>query len=126
MAQGSRTLEVAKGPFAQEQTEKCPDSCCFLFLFFLSQVKDTEVRGTRFVITGLKTGGKYRFRVIAFNAAGNGEAGEVPEVLEVNDRTGESFLVKCFKAPFPRRRELVPSLKGSIRSYIFPCSCSGS
>lgn len=42
------------------------------------------------MITGLKTGGKYRFRVIAFNAAGNGEPGEVPEVLEVNDRIGKS------------------------------------
>lgn len=53
------------------------------------QAKDTEIRGTRFVITGLKTGGQYRFRVIAFNLAGNGEPGEVPEVLEVKDRTSE-------------------------------------
>lgn len=53
------------------------------------QAKDTEIRGTRFVITGLKTGGQYKFRVIAFNVAGNGEPGEVPEVLEVNDRTSE-------------------------------------
>ena len=42
-----------------------------------------------FVITGLKTGGLYRFRVMAFNAAGNSEPGEVPEALEVKDRTGE-------------------------------------
>lgn len=60
-----------------------------MFVFF--QAKETEVRGTRLVITGLKTGGKYKFRVIAFNAAGNGEPGEVPEVLEVNDRTSEFF-----------------------------------
>lgn len=53
------------------------------------QAKETEIRGTRFVITGLKTGGQYRFRVIAFNAVGNGEPGEVPEVLEVTDRTSE-------------------------------------
>ena len=53
------------------------------------QAKEKEVRGTRFVITGLKTGGLYRFRVMAFNAAGNSEPGEVPEVLEVKDRTGE-------------------------------------
>lgn len=58
-----------------------------MYVFF--QAKETEVRGTRLVITGLKTGGKYKFRVIAFNAAGNGEPGEVPEVLEVNDRTSE-------------------------------------
>ncbi|TWW80211.1 Titin [Takifugu flavidus] len=51
------------------------------------KAKDTEIRGTRFVITGLKTGGQYRFRVTAFNVAGRGEPGEVPEVLEVNDRT---------------------------------------
>lgn len=54
------------------------------------QAKETEIRGTRFVIAGLKTGGKYKFRVTAFNAAGKGEPGEVPEVLEVNDRTSES------------------------------------
>lgn len=45
------------------------------------------------MITGLKTGGRYKFRVTAFNAAGNSEAGEVPEVLEVNDRTSESVWV---------------------------------
>lgn len=56
---------------------------------YVSKAKETEVRGTRLVITGLKTGGQYRFRVTAFNAAGNGEPGEVPEVLEVNDRTSE-------------------------------------
>ncbi|TNN69535.1 Titin [Liparis tanakae] len=50
------------------------------------KAKETEIRGTRLVIAGLKTGGKYKFRVTAFNAAGNGEPGEVPEVLEVNDR----------------------------------------
>lgn len=93
MAQGNRKLGVGEEHFAQELTGKFPHSC-----FFVSQAKDTEIRGTRFVIAGLKTGGKYRFRVIAFNAAGNGEAGEVPEVLEVNDRTGESFWVKCFRA----------------------------
>lgn len=58
-------------------------------MYVFCQAKETEVRGTRLVITGLKTGGKYKFRVIAFNAAGNGEPGEVPEVLEVNDRTSE-------------------------------------
>lgn len=47
------------------------------------------------MIAGLKTGTKYRFRVIAFNAAGNGEPGEVPEVLEVNDRTGKSETLKA-------------------------------
>lgn len=57
------------------------------------QAKDTEIRGTRFVITGLKTGGQYRFRVMAYNIAGNSEPGEVPEVLEVNDRTSESCAV---------------------------------
>lgn len=41
------------------------------------------------MISGLKTGGQYRFRVTAFNAAGNGEPGEVPEVLEVNDRASK-------------------------------------
>ena len=47
------------------------------------------MRGTRFVITGLKTGGLYRFRVMAFNAAGNSEPGEVPEALEVKDRSSK-------------------------------------
>lgn len=45
------------------------------------------------MITGLKTGGKYKFRVIAFNAAGYGEPGEVLDMLEVNDRTSESFWI---------------------------------
>lgn len=58
----------------------------------------------------MKTGGKYRFRVVAFNAAGNGEAGEVPEVLEVNDRTGESFWVKSFRALV----NLYPVLRGRM------------
>lgn len=56
----------------------------------LFQAKEIEIRGTRFVITGLKTGGHYRFRVIAFNVAGNSEPGEVPEALEVKDRISES------------------------------------
>lgn len=62
------------------------------------QAKDTEIRGTRFVIAGLKTGGQYKFRVIAFNAAGNGEPGEVPEVLEVKDRSSKFVRVTLFKA----------------------------
>lgn len=66
------------------------------------------------MIVGLKTGAKYRFRVIAFNAAGNGEPGEVPEVLEVNDRTGKSVCIKLFKAVFPQQYELVSSLKSKM------------
>ncbi len=61
------------------------------FYICIFQAKETEIRGNRFVITGLKTGGQYKFRVIAFNAAGNSEPGEVPEVLEVNDRSSESM-----------------------------------
>jgi len=49
------------------------------------------------VITGLKTGGQYRFRVIAFNAVGKGEPGEVPEVLEVNDRSSELIQKSFFR-----------------------------
>lgn len=109
-----------KEPCAQEQTGK------FLNLVFACfQAKDTEIRGTRLVITGLKTGGKYRFRVIAFNAAGNGEAGEVPEVLEVNDRTGECLWVRCFQAPFPPLYERGPNLKAKMLRSVCPSSCSG-
>lgn len=86
--------------------------CLILLLMCIScgfQAKEKEIRGTRFVITGLKTGGHYRFRVTAFNAAGNSEPGEVPEALEVKDRASELdlyllitlvvvLLLKCIKA----------------------------
>lgn len=62
-------------------------------LHYVFQAKETEIRGTRFVISGLKTGGQYRFRVTAFNAAGNSEPGEVPEVLEVNDRASKLNII---------------------------------
>ena len=45
------------------------------------------MRGTRLVVTGLKEKGLYKFRVVAFNTAGLGEPGEIPEALEVKDRT---------------------------------------
>ncbi|KAK5889759.1 hypothetical protein CesoFtcFv8_013347 [Champsocephalus esox] len=70
-------VHALQTPMPIVETETC----------FCLQAKETEIRGTRLVIAGLKTGGKYKFRVTAFNAAGNGEPGEVPEVLEVNDRT---------------------------------------
>lgn len=44
------------------------------------------MRGTRFVITGLKEA-TYKFRVVAFNIAGLGEPGEIPEALALKDRT---------------------------------------
>ncbi|KAJ8352204.1 hypothetical protein SKAU_G00236800 [Synaphobranchus kaupii] len=50
------------------------------------KAKDKEIRGTRFVVAGLKELGLYRFRVRAVNAAGVGEPGEVSEVIEVKDR----------------------------------------
>lgn len=83
------------------------------------QAKDTEIRGTRFVITGLKTGGQYRFRVIAFNAAGNGEPGEVPEVLEVSDRTSEFV----FKSVSLRTYRAFLEQDNSPSDFV-PCSCS--
>lgn len=60
--------------------------------FFISlQAKDTEIRGTKFVVAGLKEGGLYRFRVRAVNAAGAGEPGLVSELIEVKDRTSKSL-----------------------------------
>lgn len=53
------------------------------------QVKDTEIRGTKFVVAGLTEGGLYRFRVRAVNAAGVGEPGLVSELIELKDRTSE-------------------------------------
>ncbi|MCJ8732919.1 hypothetical protein PDJAM_G00216430, partial [Pangasius djambal] len=49
------------------------------------KAKEKEVRGTKFVITGLKENGFYKFRVLAFNAAGLSEPGEVAEVLEMKE-----------------------------------------
>lgn len=58
------------------------------------QAKDTEIRGTKFVVAGLKEGGLYRFRVRAVNAAGVGEAGLVSELIEVKDRTSKD-VIRC-------------------------------
>lgn len=56
---------------------------------FSFQAKDTEIRGTKFVVAGLKEGGLYLFRVRAVNAAGVGEPGLVSELVEVKDRTSK-------------------------------------
>lgn len=58
---------------------------CFVHL----QAKDTEIRGTKFVVDGLKEGGLYRFRVRAVNAAGVGDPGLVSELIEIKDRTSK-------------------------------------
>lgn len=55
---------------------------------FFFQVKDREIRGTKFVVTGLKEGCFYKFRVRAVNAAGIGEPGEVTDIIEMKDRIG--------------------------------------
>lgn len=57
--------------------------------FASAQAKDTEIRGTKFVVAGLKEGGLYRFRVRAVNAAGVGDPGLVSELIEVKDRTSK-------------------------------------
>lgn len=62
-----------------------PDGA-FVFL----QAKDTEIRGTKFVVTGLKEGGLYQFRVRAVNAAGVGDPGLVLELIELKDRTSKT------------------------------------
>ncbi len=59
-------------------------------IFLLFQAKDKEVRGTKFVITGLKENAFYKFRVLAFNAAGLSEPGEVADALEMKDRISKS------------------------------------
>ncbi|KAJ8416941.1 hypothetical protein AAFF_G00328190 [Aldrovandia affinis] len=51
------------------------------------KAKDKEIRGIKFVVSGLKELGLYRFRVRAVNSAGVGEPGDVSEVIEVKDRT---------------------------------------
>lgn len=61
------------------------------------QVKDKEIRGTKFVVPGLKEGSLYRFRVRAVNAAGVGDPGEVSDAIEVKDRTGEKNEFYIFK-----------------------------
>lgn len=54
----------------------------------LPQGKDKEVRGTKLVVTGLKEGAFYKFRVRAVNIAGIGEPGEVTDIIEMKDRIG--------------------------------------
>lgn len=56
--------------------------------WFFFQVKDKEIRGTKFVVAGLKEGCFYKFRVRAVNAAGIGEPGEVTDIIEMKDRIG--------------------------------------
>ena len=60
------------------------------------QAKDTEVRGTKFVVSGLKEGGLYRFRVRAVNAAGVGDPGLVSELIELKDRTSKTLITVTF------------------------------
>lgn len=67
------------------------------------QAKDKEIRGTKFVIAGLKEGGFYRFRVRAINAAGIGEPGDVTEVIEIKDRIGIVRLQSLLLFSFLRR-----------------------
>lgn len=57
-------------------------------IIFFFQVKDKEIRGTKFVVAGLKEGCFYKFRVRAVNAAGIGEPGEVTDIIEMKDRIG--------------------------------------
>lgn len=54
------------------------------------QAKDTEIRGIKFVVAGLKEGGLYQFRVRAVNAAGVGDPGLVLELIELKDRTSKT------------------------------------
>lgn len=42
------------------------------------------------MITGLKENALFKFRVIALNAAGLGEPGEVTDALEMKDRISKS------------------------------------
>lgn len=46
------------------------------------------MRGTKLVVTGLKEGAFYKFRVRAVNIAGIGEPGEVTDAIEMKDRIG--------------------------------------
>lgn len=59
-------------------------------VYILFQAKDKEVRGTKFVVTGLKPNAFYKFRVVAFNAAGLSEPGEIADALEMKDHISKS------------------------------------
>lgn len=60
----------------------------FDFPLHTQQGKDKEVRGTKLVVTDLKEGAFYKFRVRAVNSAGIGEPGEVTDIIEMKDRIG--------------------------------------
>lgn len=47
-----------------------------------------EIRSTEFSVDNLKEGGNYRFRVTAINAAGPGQPGEVPGIINIKDKIG--------------------------------------
>lgn len=84
------------------------------------QAKDKEIRGTKFVVAGLKEGGFYKFRVRAVNAAGIGEPGEVTEVIEIKDRIG-IFHTKYIYGVYIYMSERMGRY---MKAIIFSHSCS--
>lgn len=46
------------------------------------------------MITGLKPNAFFKFRVLAFNAAGLSEPGEIADALEMKDRISKSQMFK--------------------------------
>ena len=72
------------------------------------------LRINEFVVSNLQSGGKYHFRVKATNSEGTGEAGEVEEVIELEDRES----VPDFELDAELRKTLVVRSRGSIRIFV--------
>uniref|UniRef100_A0A8C7I2U2 Titin n=1 Tax=Oncorhynchus kisutch TaxID=8019 RepID=A0A8C7I2U2_ONCKI len=74
----------------------------------------TRLRITEYVVSDLKAGGNYYFRVRAINTEGVGEPAVVEEIVELKDRE----TLPDYELDAEYRRTLVVRVRGSIRIFV--------